>query len=97
MILGTSFVVNRVLFRVLCLGVFVSTFDLCVKLVETVLQLVILVAVLIVDPGCGWLVRFVVLVIGDSHAWGGLHTSIVCLCMFTVIGTVGRIGRYCYR
>ena len=30
-----SFVVTRVLFRVLCLGVSVSTFGLCVKYAET--------------------------------------------------------------
>ena len=49
----TSFVVTRALFRVLCLGVSVSTFGLCVKRVETVLRLVVLVVAVTVGPGCG--------------------------------------------
>ena len=51
-VLETSFVETRVLFRVLCSGVSVSLFGLCEELMETVLQLVILVAVVIVGPGC---------------------------------------------
>ena len=97
MVLNTSFVLTRALFRVLCLGVSLSAFGLYVKLVETVLQLVVLVAAVIVGPGYGQLVRFVILIIGILHAWGVLHTSIVYLCMFAVIGAVGHIGRYCYR
>ena len=46
------FIVTRVLFRVLCLGIFVSVFGLRIKLMETVLQLVILVAAVIVCPEC---------------------------------------------
>ena len=46
----TSFVVTRVLFRVLSLGVSVSTFGLCVKLVETVLRLVVLVVAVTAGP-----------------------------------------------
>ena len=49
----TSFVVTRALFRVLCLGVSASVFSICVKLAETMLQLVILVAVVTVGHGCG--------------------------------------------
>ena len=48
----TSFVVTRVLFRVLCSGVSVSTFGFCVKRAETVLRLVILVVAVTVGPGC---------------------------------------------
>ena len=50
--LTASFIVTRVLFRVLCSGVFVSVFGLRVKLTKTVLQLVVLVAAVIVGPGC---------------------------------------------
>ena len=48
----TSFVVTRALFRVLCSGVSVSTFGLCVKRVETVLRLVVLVVTVTAGPGC---------------------------------------------
>ena len=48
----TSFVVTRALFRVLCLGVSVSTFGLCVEHVETVLRLIVLVVAVTVGPGC---------------------------------------------
>ena len=48
----TLFVVTRALFRVLCLGVSVSVFSLCVKLAETMLQLVVLVVAVTVGPGC---------------------------------------------
>ena len=51
-LLKTLFLQTRVLFRVLCLGVSVSVFGLCVKLMETVLQLVILVVIVIMGPGC---------------------------------------------
>ena len=54
--LKTSFVVTRVLFRVLCLGVSISMFGLCVKFAETMLQLVILVVTVTVGPGCERLV-----------------------------------------
>ena len=47
----TSFVVTRALFRVLCSGVFASVFGICIKLVETMLQLVVLVVVVTVGPG----------------------------------------------
>ena len=50
--LKTSFVVTRALFRVLCLGVSISVFGLCVKLAETMLQLVVLVVAVTVGPGC---------------------------------------------
>ena len=46
----TSFGVTRPLFRVLCSGVSASIFGICVKLAETMLQLVILVAVVTVGP-----------------------------------------------
>ena len=49
--LKTSFLLTRALFRVVCSGVFVSMFGLCVKWTETVLQLVVLVAVIVVGPG----------------------------------------------
>ena len=94
--LKTSFVATRALFRVLCSGVSVSVFGLCVKLVETMLQLVVLVVAITVGPGCERLVRFVILVIGFLRAWRILCISIVYLGLSTVVGTVGRIGRYCY-
>ena len=50
--LKTSFVVTRALFRVLCSGVSVSMLGLCVKLAETMLQLVVLVVAVTVGPGC---------------------------------------------
>ena len=73
----TLFVVTRALFRVLCSGVSASVFGICVKLVETMLQLVVLVAVVTVGPGCGRLVRFIILAVGFSHAWGISYVSIV--------------------
>ena len=90
----TSFVVTRVLFRVLCLGVSVSMFSLCVKHAETMLQLVILVVAVIAGPGCERLVRFVV---EFSHARGVSCSFVVYLGLFAVIGMVGCIGCYCYR
>ena len=66
----TSFVVTRALFRVLCLGVSVSTFGLCVKRAETMLRLVVLVVAVTAGPGCEQLVRFVILVIEFLRAWG---------------------------
>ena len=54
--LKTSFVVTGTLFRVLCSGVSASVFGLCVKLVETMLQLVVLVVVVTMGPGCERLV-----------------------------------------
>ena len=51
-LLKALFLETRVLFRVLCSGISVSLFGLCVKQMETVLQLVILVAALVVGPGC---------------------------------------------
>ena len=59
----TLFVVTIALFRILCSGVSVSTFVLCVKRVETVLRLVVLVVAVTAGPGCERLVRFVILVI----------------------------------
>ena len=50
--LKTSFVVTRALFRVLCSGVSISMFGLCVKFMETMLQLVVLVVAVTVGPGC---------------------------------------------
>ena len=56
MLFKTSFVVTRALFRVLCSGVSVSTFGLCVKYAATVLRLVVLVVTVAVGPGCEQLV-----------------------------------------
>ena len=95
--LKTSFVVTRALFRVLCLGVSVSVFGLCVKLAETMLRLVVLVVTVTAGPGCERLVPFVILVIEFSHAWGVSCSFVVYLGLFAVIGTVGRIGRYCHH
>ena len=95
--LKTLFVVTGALFRVLCSGVSTSVFGLCVKLEETMLQLVILVVVVTVGPGCEQLVQFVILFVGLSRAWRILCISIVYLGLSTVVGTVGRIGHYCYR
>ena len=95
--LKTSFVVTRALFRILCSGVSISVFGLCIKFAETMLQLVVLVVTVTVGPGCERLVRFIVLVVEFSHAWRILCISIVYLGLSTVVGTVGHIGRYCYR
>ena len=95
--LKTSFVVTRALFRVLCSGVSIFLFGLCVKLEETMLQLVVLVVVVTVGPGCERLIRFVVLVIGFSCAWRIPCISIVYLGLSIVVGMVGHIGRYCYH
>ena len=95
--LKTSFIVTRTLFRVLCLGVSISVFGLCVKFVETMLQLVVLDVAVTVGPGCERLVRFIVLVVEFLCAWRILYISIVYLGLSTGIGTVGRIGHYCYR
>ena len=95
--LRTLFVVTRALFRVLCLGVLVSVFGLCVKLVETMLQLVILVVAVTVGPGCERLVQFIVLIIEFLRTWRILCISIVYLGLSTVVGTVSHIDRYCYR
>ena len=95
--LKTSFPLTRALFRVLCSGVSVSVFGLCIKWTETVLQLVVLVATIVMGPGCERLVRFVVLIIEFSRAWRILYIFIVYLGLATAIGTVGRIGRYCYH
>ena len=54
-VLKTSFVGTRSLFRVLCSGVSISLFGLCVQLMETVLLLIVLVAVIVVGPDvCDW-------------------------------------------
>ena len=95
--LMTSFVVTTALFRVLCSGVFVSMFGLCVTLTETVLQLVVLVAAVIVGPGCVQLVRSAVLAIEFLSDWIVLHISIGCVSLSAVIGTIPHFGRYCYR
>ena len=50
--LKTSFVATRTLFRVLCSGVSFSVFSLCIKLAETVLRLVVLVVAVVVGAGC---------------------------------------------
>ena len=95
--LKTSFLLTRALFRVFCSGVSVSMFGLCIKWTETVLQLVILVAAIVMGPGCAQLVRFVILVIEFSYAWIILRISIGCVHLSIVIGMAVRIGRYCYR
>ena len=82
-IVTTLFVVTRALFRVLCSGVFVSMFGLCIKLAETVLQLVVLVATVIVGPGCVRLVRSAILAVGffeclDSFAHFYWLYALVC-------------------
>ena len=93
----TSFVVTRALFIVLCSGVSISTFGLCIKRAETVLRLVVLVVAVIAGHGCERLVRLVVLVVEFSRAWGISCSFVVYSGLFSAIGTVGRIGRYCYR
>ena len=47
-------------------------------------------------PGCERLVRFVILVIEFSRAWGVSCSFVVYLGLFAVIGTVSCIGLYCY-
>ena len=93
----TSFVVTRALFRVLCSGVSVSTFSLCVKRVETVLRLVVLVVTVTSGPGGERLVQFVILVAEFSRAWGISCSFIVYLGLFSVIGMISHIGHYCYH
>ena len=51
-LLKTSFLQTRVLFRVSCLGVSVFVFCFCVKFMETMLRLVVLVVIVIMGPGC---------------------------------------------
>ena len=92
----TSFLRTRVLFGVLCSGVSISLLGLCVKLMETVLQLVVLAATVTMGPGSVRLVRIVVLVIEFSLAWIVLPISIVCVGLSAATGMILRIGRYCY-
>ena len=63
---------------------------------ETVLQLVILVAAVTVGPGCVRLVRSVVLVVKFLREWMFLHISIGCVDSFVKVGMIRHIGRYCY-
>ena len=95
-VLKTLFIGTRALFRVLCSGVSISVFGLGIKLTETVLQLVSLVAAVTVGPGCVRLVRSAVLVIEFSRAWVVLHISIGCVGLSAVVGVILRIGHYCY-
>ena len=96
-VLKTSFIGTRALFRVLCLGVSIFVFGLCVNLTETVLQLVVLVAAAVMGPGCVQLVQIVVLVIEFSCVWIVLHISVVIVGFSAATGTVLRVGRYCYH
>ena len=98
--LTISFIVTRALFRVLCSVVFVSVFSLRVKLMETVLQLVILVATVIVGSGCVLLVRSAVPTIEILSVWVVFHIfhiSIFCVSFSTVVGRIIHVGCYCYR
>ena len=61
------------------------------------LQLVILVAIVTVGPGCVPLVQSAVLVIEFSCAWIVLHISIGCVGLSAVVGMILRIGCYRYR
>ena len=61
------------------------------------LRLVVLVVTVTAGPGCERLVQFVVLVIEFSCAWGISCSFVVYSGLFSVIGTVGLIGRYYYR
>ena len=90
--LKTLLIETRALYRVLCSGVSISLFDLCIKLTETVLQLVVLVAIVIVGPGCVRLVRSIILVIKFSCAWRILSIPIGCLGLFHVICTIRCTG-----
>ena len=96
-LLKTPFLQTRVLFRVLCLGVSVFVFCFCVKFTETVLWLVVLVVIVIMGPGCVWLVRIIVVVIEFLCAWIILPISIVFMGLSAVTGTILSFGRYCYR
>ena len=84
------------LFRVLCLGVSVFLFGLCVKTSETVLRLVVLVVIIIVGPGCVRLVQSIVFVIEFSCAWDVLCISIGCLMLVHMTGMVHCTGHYGY-
>ena len=94
-VLKTSFLRTRALFRVLCSGVSMSLFGLRVKQAETVLQLVVLVAAIVVGPRCVRLVRSVILVVTFSRAWMRLSISNDYLWLFPVICTIH--GTCCYR
>ena len=96
-LLETSFLQTRVLFRVLCSGVFVSVFSLCVKLTETMLRLVVLVVVVIMGPGCMRLVRIVIVVIEFLRAWIILPISIALMGLSAATGTILHFGCYCYH
>ena len=61
------------------------------------LRLVVLVVTVVVGPGSERLVRFVVLVVEFSHAWGVSCSFVVYSDLLFVIGTVGHIGRYSYH
>ena len=73
----TLFLLTRVLFRVLCSGVSISVVGLCVNLMETVMQLVVLVAAGVVAPRCVRLVRIVIFVVLFSHVGAVLAISMV--------------------
>ena len=57
----------------------------------------VLVVAVVVGPGCEQLVRFVILVIEFSRAWGVSCSFVVHSDLLFVIGMVGHIGRYSYR
>ena len=63
---------------------------------ETVLQLVVLVATVPVGPGCVRLVQSIVLVIKFPHAWMFLYISIGCVGSFVKVGMICCIGHYFY-
>ena len=65
-----SFLLTRVLFRVLYSDVSISVVRFCINLTETVMQLVILVAAGVVVPKCVQLVRIIVLVVWFLHVGG---------------------------
>ena len=79
------------------MGVSVSMFGLCVKLMETVLRLVVLVVIVIMGPGCVRLVRIIVVVVEFSHVWIILTISIGFLGLSAATGMILRFGCYCYR
>ena len=93
-VLKTSFIGTRALFRVLCSGVSVFLLGLCIKLSETVLQLVVLVVNIIVGPGCVRLVQSIILIIKFLRAWSFLSISISCLKLVHATDTVCCIGHY---
>ena len=85
------------LFRVLCSGVSMFMFGLCVKFMETCVTTVVLAAIVVVGLVCVQLVQSIVPVIEFSRAWRIVSISIGYVKLFTAVGKIRHVGRYSYR